>query len=50
MTTDFAATRAFFDGSGSEPRTTTPEALADFQATETAKWGKVIQAAGIEPE
>lgn len=44
------ATRAFFDGSGSEPWTTTPEALADFQATETAKWGKVIQAAGIEPE
>lgn len=44
------AARTFFEGSGSEPWTTTPEALAGFQATETEKWGKVIQAAGIEPE
>ena len=42
--------RAFFDNSGSEPWTSTPEELADFQATETGKWGKVIKAAGIEPE
>lgn len=44
------AARTFFEGSGSEPWTTTPEELASFQATETDKWGKVIQAAGIEPE
>ena len=28
----------------------TPEELAKFQAAETQKWGKVIKAAGIEPE
>ena len=44
------ATRKFFEGSGSEPWTTTPEELAKFQAAETEKWGKVIKAAGIEPE
>ena len=44
------AARKFFESSGSEPWTTTPEALASFQATETDKWGKVIRAAGIEPE
>ena len=44
------ATRKFFEGSGSEPWTTTPEELAKFQAAETEKWGKVIRAAGIEPE
>jgi hypothetical protein len=32
------------------PFTTTSDGLAAFQATETRKWGKVIQAAGIEPE
>ena len=42
--------KSFFDGSGSVAWTTTPEALAKFQADETAKWGKVIKAAGIEPE
>ena len=45
-----AAAKAFFDASGAEPWTTTPEELAKFQAAETAKWGKVIKAAGIEPE
>lgn len=32
------------------PFTTTPEQLAKFQAAEAAKWGKIIQAAGIQPE
>jgi len=36
--------------SGMEPYTTTPEELAKFQAAETAKWGRIIKAAGIEPE
>ena len=44
------ATKAFFDTSGGEPFPTTPEQLAKFQADETAKWGRVIKAAGIEPE
>ncbi|WP_404302541.1 Bug family tripartite tricarboxylate transporter substrate binding protein [Alicycliphilus denitrificans] len=45
-----AAAKAFFDTAGSEAWTTTPEELARFQAAETQKWGKVIKAAGIEPE
>jgi len=45
-----APARQFFDGAGAEPWTTTPAELAKFQAAETEKWGKVIKAAGIEPE
>jgi len=44
------AARTFFEGSGAEAWTTTPEELAKWQASETQKWGKVIKAAGIEPE
>ena len=44
------AAKAFFDTSGGAPFPTTPEQLAKFQAEETAKWGRVIKAAGIEPE
>ena len=44
------AAKAFFDTAGSEMWTTTPDELAKFQAAETQKWGKVIKAAGIEPE
>ena len=45
-----AGAKTFFDGSGSTAWTTTPEGLAKFQAEETAKWGRVIKSAGIEPE
>jgi tripartite-type tricarboxylate transporter receptor subunit TctC len=45
-----APAKAFFDTAGSEAWTTTPEELGRFQAAETLKWGKVIKAAGIEPE
>jgi tripartite-type tricarboxylate transporter receptor subunit TctC len=45
-----AAAKAFFETAGSEMWTTTPDELAKFQAAETQKWGKVIKAAGIEPE
>jgi tripartite-type tricarboxylate transporter receptor subunit TctC len=48
--TKAAAAKAFFDGSGAQAWTTTPEELAKFQAGETLKWGKVIKAAGIEAE
>ncbi|MBL0917751.1 MAG: tripartite tricarboxylate transporter substrate binding protein [Hydrogenophaga sp.] len=40
----------FFASSGGEVFPTTPDELGKFQATETAKWGQVIKAAGIEPE
>lgn len=42
--------KAFFDASGSEAYTTTPDGLARFQAAETLKWGQIIKSAGIEPE
>jgi tripartite-type tricarboxylate transporter receptor subunit TctC len=45
-----AAAKAFFESSGVDPWTSTPQELAQFQAAETQKWGKVIKAAGIEPE
>jgi len=45
-----AAAKSFFESSGAEAWTTTPEELAKFQAAETQKWGKVIRAAGIEAE
>jgi len=45
-----AAAKAFFETSGSDAWTTTPEELAKFQATESAKWGRVIKSAGIEAE
>ena len=44
------AAQSFFEMSGSEPWTTSPQELAQFQAAETKKWGQVIQAAGITPE
>ena len=45
-----AAAVAFFRDAGVQAWTTTPDELAKFQAGETQKWGKVIKAAGIEPE
>jgi tripartite-type tricarboxylate transporter receptor subunit TctC len=45
-----APARSFFETGGSEAWSTTPEELAKFQTAETLKWGKVIKAAGIEPE
>jgi tripartite-type tricarboxylate transporter receptor subunit TctC len=48
--TKSAAARSFYESSGAEAWTTTPEELAKFQQAETQKWGSVIKAAGIEPE
>jgi tripartite-type tricarboxylate transporter receptor subunit TctC len=45
-----AAAKTFYQGAGVEPWTTAPDELSKFQASETVKWGKVIKAAGIEPE
>lgn len=36
--------------SGTVLTTSTPEELAKFQIEETAKWGRIIRAAGIQPE
>ena len=40
----------FFKTTGIEPWTTTSAELVKFQASESAKWARVIKAAGIEPE
>jgi tripartite-type tricarboxylate transporter receptor subunit TctC len=50
VATKAPAAKAFFETAGSDAWHTTPEELAKFQASETQKWGKVIKAAGIEPE
>nr|WP_094845098.1 tripartite tricarboxylate transporter substrate binding protein [Bordetella genomosp. 9] len=42
--------RSFFANSATEPWTSTPEELVRFQASELEKWGKVVKAAGIQPE
>lgn len=41
---------SFYTLSGTSRWHGSPEELARFQAEETAKWGKVIKAAGIQPE
>ena len=41
---------AFDATSGVEAVTSTPEGLAAFQAEEAQKWGRVVVAAGIQPE
>jgi len=48
--TKSAAAQSFYEGSGSDAWTTTSDELAKFQVAESQKWGKVIKAAGIEPE
>ena len=45
-----AAAKSFYESTGSDPWTTSPDELAKFQLAEAQKWGKVIKAAGIEPE
>ena len=45
-----AAKAAFYDPTGTEVFTTSPEELAKFQAAESQKWGRIVKAAGIEPE
>ena len=48
--TKSAAAKAFYESSGGDAWTTSSAELAKFQAGEAAKWGRVIKAAGIEPE
>jgi tripartite-type tricarboxylate transporter receptor subunit TctC len=48
--TKSASAKQFFDSTGTDPWTTSSDELAKFQAAEAQKWGRVIKAAGIEPE
>ncbi|RST53310.1 tripartite tricarboxylate transporter substrate binding protein [Variovorax sp. MHTC-1] len=45
-----ASKTSFYEPSGTEVFTTSPEDLAKFQAAESQKWGRIIKAAGIEAE
>ena len=40
----------FYSQTGTAPEASTPEALTAFQKEESAKWGKIISDAGIQPE
>ncbi|MBU4611155.1 tripartite tricarboxylate transporter substrate binding protein [Achromobacter sp. GG226] len=44
------AAQSFYSQTGTTPFTNSPKELAEFQAAESAKWGKIIQEAGIQPE
>ena len=45
-----SAQTAFYEPTGTEVFTTTPEELGQFQAAESQKWGRIVKAAGIQPE
>jgi tripartite-type tricarboxylate transporter receptor subunit TctC len=45
-----AAKAAFYEPTGTEVFTTSPEELAKFQAGESQKWGRIVKSAGIEAE
>ena len=45
-----AAKTAFYEPTGTEVFTTSPEDLAKFQTAESQKWGRIVKAAGIEAE
>ena len=45
-----ASAQKFYSTSGTDVFSATPQELAKFQAAETEKWGRIIKAAGIEPE
>ncbi|MET0544191.1 MAG: tripartite tricarboxylate transporter substrate binding protein [Variovorax sp.] len=45
-----AAKTVFYDPTGTEVFTTTPDEMAKFQAAESRKWGSIVKAAGIEAE
>jgi tripartite-type tricarboxylate transporter receptor subunit TctC len=49
--TKSASAKTFYESTGTDAWTTaTSDELAKFQAGEAQKWGRVIKAAGIEPE
>ena len=48
--TSDAAKTSFYEPTGTEVFTTSPEELAKFQAAESQKWSRIVKAAGIEAE
>ncbi|OZI49783.1 Bug family tripartite tricarboxylate transporter substrate binding protein [Bordetella genomosp. 4] len=48
--TESQAAKHFYESTGTAPATSTPKELADFQRSESEKWGDIIRKAGITPE
>jgi tripartite-type tricarboxylate transporter receptor subunit TctC len=48
--TKSTAAKNFYESTGTEAVTSTPEELAKFQTSESQKWGRIIKAANIQPE
>lgn len=48
--TKSTAAASFYQSTGTAIYTTTPAELGKFQQAESQKWGRIIKAAGIEPE
>jgi tripartite-type tricarboxylate transporter receptor subunit TctC len=48
--TEGPAAKNFYQTAGIDPLVMTPAELAKFQAAESQKWGRIIKAAGIQPE
>jgi tripartite-type tricarboxylate transporter receptor subunit TctC len=45
-----SAAQRFYTSTGTDALAMTPDELARFQSAESTKWGRIIKAAGIEPE
>ena len=48
--TQSSSAKSFYESTGTDLVTSTPDELAKFQAAESLKWGKIVKAAKIEPE
>jgi tripartite-type tricarboxylate transporter receptor subunit TctC len=48
--TKSAGAKTFYETTGTDAVTSTPEELAKFQAAESQKWGAIIKKANIQPE
>lgn len=48
--TQSAPAKQFYAQTGTDPASSTPDELAQFQLAESKKWGDIIKKAGIQPE
>jgi hypothetical protein len=40
----------FYESTGTDAATSTPDELGRFQTAESQKWGRIVKAANITPE
>ena len=48
--TQSASAKTFYETTGTDPLSSSPEELGKFQTSESQKWGRIIKAANIQPE